>query len=495
MKNFTSLEDLNLRNNVFSSLSPFFYNFVNLKTLNLENNFFSTLPKEFGNLKSLEVLKLGFNQFESVPVVIFQLKQLKVLSLTGNFIVGVRGEIETMENITDLDLSFNQIMILPSLERMKSLKKLNINNNPLFESCSSLLRRIKERSQKEEKEMIKDVIKEETKEETKEEVIKKEVKEEKVEIKEIKTDSKNIQRGYAITEILESEKKYVGYLHYIRDYYLSFQNGEVHKQTKISNDILSTLLPDGFEDVLKFNEELIQELKKVIDLENKSKLNDVLIGQIFIDRAPYMKLYINFISVFQECTSRIKSLMDEYPLLKEYIEKKSLEPESEGLLLNSYLIMPIQRIPRYALLLRAVLEYTNPSHPDYENLKVAQQKVEEVSSYINQKIDEMISKNTAQQLTKELGLEFNSKRLFFKEGEISEISGNAYVCYLFNDLIILKKSTYFGFLNQETICKVDECNIKIEKEKKQVFLKYQSFEFTFIQCQTWLKHFEKLIQK
>ena len=36
--------------------------------------------------------------------------------------------------------------------------------------------------------------------------------------------------------------------------------------------------------------------------------------------------------------------------------------------LDSFLIEPVQRIPRYCLLLSELLKYTDKSHADYENL-------------------------------------------------------------------------------------------------------------------------------
>ena len=54
--------------------------------------------------------------------------------------------------------------------------------------------------------------------------------------------------------------------------------------------------------------------------------------------------------------------------------------------LMSYLIMPIQRIPRYVLLLSDLLKFTDPTHPDHKNLTEAVAKVEGVARFINEKV-------------------------------------------------------------------------------------------------------------
>jgi hypothetical protein len=45
--------------------------------------------------------------------------------------------------------------------------------------------------------------------------------------------------------------------------------------------------------------------------------------------------------------------------------------------------MPVQRLPRYELLLKALLKLTDESHVDYENLATAVDKVVSVNQYIN----------------------------------------------------------------------------------------------------------------
>jgi len=47
------------------------------------------------------------------------------------------------------------------------------------------------------------------------------------------------------------------------------------------------------------------------------------------------------------------------------------------------LIAPIQRIPRYNLLLKDLIKSTSDSHPDYQNLKAALALMQEVAGHVN----------------------------------------------------------------------------------------------------------------
>lgn len=53
------------------------------------------------------------------------------------------------------------------------------------------------------------------------------------------------------------------------------------------------------------------------------------------------------------------------------------------LALDSLLIMPVQRIPRYELLIKMILKHTIREHPDYELLIEAQREVHELALKIN----------------------------------------------------------------------------------------------------------------
>lgn len=54
--------------------------------------------------------------------------------------------------------------------------------------------------------------------------------------------------------------------------------------------------------------------------------------------------------------------------------------------ISGYLIMPIQRIPRYILLLEDFRKHTKEDHPDYESLGSAIELVKKVAQDVNEAI-------------------------------------------------------------------------------------------------------------
>lgn len=59
--------------------------------------------------------------------------------------------------------------------------------------------------------------------------------------------------------------------------------------------------------------------------------------------------------------------------------------KSQGLHLGALLILPIQRIPRYVLLLQDLLRHTESKHPDHDDLVQALKEMRQVADYINEK--------------------------------------------------------------------------------------------------------------
>jgi hypothetical protein len=76
---------------------------------------------------------------------------------------------------------------------------------------------------------------------------------------------------------------------------------------------------------------------------------------------------------FLRCTytatyERSNQLLDEYEAkepLASFLARCNKHPIRAGLTLKAFLIMPIQRIPRYRLLLEDLVKNTPESHPDH----------------------------------------------------------------------------------------------------------------------------------
>lgn len=56
---------------------------------------------------------------------------------------------------------------------------------------------------------------------------------------------------------------------------------------------------------------------------------------------------------------------------EDFINKARLNPYHKLLSLKDYLIKPVQRLPKYVLIMKEVKKRTPSDHPDYENIEKA----------------------------------------------------------------------------------------------------------------------------
>ena len=118
-------------------------------------------------------------------------------------------------------------------------------------------------------------------------------------------------------------------------------------------------------------------------------------------------------------------------------------PEARGLSLQAFLVTPVQRIPRYKMLLEDMLKHTPEDHPDHENLRNALKLVSEIAKSVNETIrnHELMLKMLDIQKSI-IGFPQNilvPGRRFLKSGKVLKMSRRAVQLrhiFLFSDMIL-----------------------------------------------------------
>jgi len=76
----------------------------------------------------------------------------------------------------------------------------------------------------------------------------------------------------------------------------------------------------------------------------------------------------------------IKNRSSEFVRL---LKEGKADPLTSKQAMESFQIMPVQRVPRYQLLLRELLKYTDETHPDYQSLQMALRMIKDIALTIN----------------------------------------------------------------------------------------------------------------
>ncbi|CAA9999620.1 unnamed protein product [Nesidiocoris tenuis] len=129
---------LNLsHNNIAAVPNTLFLHLTDLLFLDLSHNHLETLPPQMRRLGNLQTLILNHN-----PLAHFQLRQLPSLIClqtlhmrdTQRTLSNLPASLETLTNLTDVDLSYNGLPKVPdALFTLPSLKRLNLSNNEISE--------------------------------------------------------------------------------------------------------------------------------------------------------------------------------------------------------------------------------------------------------------------------------------------------------------------------------------------------------------------------
>jgi len=113
--------------------------------------------------------------------------------------------------------------------------------------------------------------------------------------------------------------------------------------------------------------------------------------------------------------------------------------------LPGFLIMPVQRLPRYGLLLRDLIKYTDSKHPDYLKLIEAERLVKDATHHINEQKRERDNINEVNdiknQLTGKMAKQLitNPQMKVLRKGEVKASTPGDFMILLNDTILIVKQ--------------------------------------------------------
>ena len=245
-------------------------------------------------------------------------------------------------------------------------------------------------------------------------------------------------RQKAIDEIINSEKSYLRQLEIVDEFFMKPLQENGHLDSQIYASIFGDILG-----IRQVNKELLSAMEISTDK----------IGQVFLDLAPYLKFYSTYANDFKTATNLVEEQLNKNKPFRQFMERQESRPEVCKKL-NALLITPVQRIPRYKLLLDDIIKNTPRYHPDKDNLMEARTQIDAIAWYINDQIEDYEKSKTMIDIQKSLvgGLPkiIKPDRKLIKQGNLMKVNksgGHAQPRYviLFSDMLMYCK--FKGSLN------------------------------------------------
>jgi len=133
--------------------------------------------------------------------------------------------------------------------------------------------------------------------------------------------------------------------------------------------------------------ETIKNLNLTLSIQLEERMKnwgpDSCVGDIINKNSAFLKMYSTYINGFSNAMVTISKCKDKNSDFANFLENAT-KNSTNKLDLHSYLIMPVQRLPRYVLLLTELLKHTPTSHPGHHTLTEALGKVKEVADFVNE---------------------------------------------------------------------------------------------------------------
>jgi len=190
------------------------------------------------------------------------------------------------------------------------------------------------------------------------------------------------ERNSIIREIVKTEEVYVRSLQEIQKHYvepLKLHLSDEKTKKKMLTDKEFRLVFGNLEQILAIHDVFLQMLRQRMDQWPLCTIGDCIYSVI-----PLFFMYVTYVTNYDESLNILRDLSSkskEFSTFVMFTRKKA----SGQLDLKALLILPIQRIPRYILLLRELLKNTDESHIDYQNIVKAKRKLEKLTMMINEK--------------------------------------------------------------------------------------------------------------
>eukprot|EP01080_Neovahlkampfia_damariscottae_P006062 gene6062-10063_t len=268
------------------------------------------------------------------------------------------------------------------------------------------------------------------------------------------------KRCKIIDEFLETERTYVNDLSVLNIKFIIPLRNILNEEEMIK-------IFFGLEEIISINNEFLTQLEKISRIEkDKENTKEINLSSLLFEFSNSFLNYSNFIINYKNSIKTVNDLFINNEKFQKYIVNIRMDclklTNQRHSNLNSFLITPVQRLPRYRLLLSDLLKNTPKilNENVYEDIKESLDEIHKITLKLNEKQRDLENAERLSQIENEFNLTLKDKK-YIKE--IETIS-NRKKCLLIllNDtcLIIKNQTSLFG---------------NVKKDIKQVPLKINTY--------------------
>ncbi|XP_075835857.1 FYVE, RhoGEF and PH domain-containing protein 2 isoform X2 [Microtus pennsylvanicus] len=224
-----------------------------------------------------------------------------------------------------------------------------------------------------------------------------------------------------VQELLETEQAYVARLHLLDQVFFQELLREAGRSKAFPEDVVR-LIFSNISSIYCFHAQFfLPELQRRVDDWTATPR----IGDVIQKLAPFLKMYSEYVKNFERAAELLATWMEKSQPFQEVVTRIQLSEASGSLTLQHHMLEPVQRIPRYELLLKEYVQKLPAEAPDRADAQRALDMIFSAAQHSNAAIAEMERLQGLWEVYQRLGLEddmVDPSNTLLREGPVLKIS-------------------------------------------------------------------------
>ncbi|XP_069084324.1 FYVE, RhoGEF and PH domain-containing protein 4 isoform X2 [Pleurodeles waltl] len=256
---------------------------------------------------------------------------------------------------------------------------------------------------------------------------------------EVKVETKEQKLQKIANELLQTERAYVSRLHLLDKIFYAGLLEEANRGS-FPAEVVNKIFSNTSSINVFHSEFLLPELeKRMTEWSTTPKIGDIL-----QKLAPFLKMYAEYVRNFDNAMELVKSWMERSAQFKLIIQDIQRQEVCGSLTLQHHMLGPVQRIPRYEMLLKDYLRKLPQDSPDRKDAEKSLEIISTAATHSNTAIRKMENLKKLMEVYEMLGEEYdivNPSNELIKEGEILKLaarntSAQERYLFLFNTMLL-----------------------------------------------------------
>ncbi|XP_066093663.1 FYVE, RhoGEF and PH domain-containing protein 2 isoform X1 [Saccopteryx bilineata] len=224
-----------------------------------------------------------------------------------------------------------------------------------------------------------------------------------------------------VQELLETEQAYVARLHLLDQVFFQELLEEARRSKAFPEDVVR-LIFSNISSIYQFHSQFfLPELQRRLDDWTATPR----LGDVIQKLAPFLKMYSEYVKNFERAAELLATWTEKSPPFQEVLTRIQSSEASGSLTLQHHMLEPVQRIPRYELLLKEYVQKLPDQAPDRADAQKALDMIFSAAQHSNAAITEMERLQDLWEVYQRLGLEddiVDPSNTLLREGPVFKIS-------------------------------------------------------------------------